>query len=250
MSIIKPKVFWPLTVTAANKAIYLEDFADGLFTGNIAEATYLSAETFRAAVQTAIRAVHADFAGMIVTISATGVFQFNNTAHAQFIRFKWATVLNSAAALLGFLNVNTGYFSIPFSADYQHANSWYSPVAVAVDSLPIRDRKADTVTRTLEGQTKFLTENELISRMLTFRWLPPEYTYQAFESTTAMTNRALERWWASGRSQFRYWPDAATEATYFDYVLDSDTIAEFKPKRQFIRKGLYEVDLGFFGYVA
>lgn len=241
MSIVKPKVFWSLVFTTKTIVVTA---GGGDRTWSLPGQTALSAALFAASAQESLRATHASLSAATVTVDNNGIFTFaNGTA----ILIKWATATSGAPNLFGFAATNTAS-ATTLTGAFQHANGWYSPVAVVDDSLPVRDRMMDVVTRTMIGTTKYFSENELIERFLIFKFVPPEYTYQAFESG-ANINRAIERWWDAGRSRFRYWPDAATEGTSFDYTLDADTIKKFQPKRQFTKKGLYEINMGCFGYV-
>lgn len=244
MSIIKPKVFWPITIDSTNRVIPFHEATAGNLSCNIATGTYLSAVLLAAAIQTAMRAAHANVNALNVTVSTAGLFTFVN---ATAIKFRWSVTTNSVYLILGYTAVDTSPATTQ-TAINQHKNGFYSTVATADDTLPIRDTSMDVVTRTVAGQTKFLAEQELTKRRLVFRWLNPEKTYIAFEST--YVNQAIERWWADGKARFRYWPDGLTEGTSLDYVFDLETIMEFKPKRQKTNKGIYEVEFGLFGYVA
>jgi hypothetical protein len=254
MTIALAKMFWPLTINSSNRNIAIRQTGSTQYTATIATNTYLSAESLRAAVQTAIQAVGggAVFNNMAVTVNSVGKFVFTDSLDPAF-SFDWnrGGFTNSAVSILGFYALNYDSAGVPkvVTAPKQHTNGWYADVATIDDSLPIRDREADTVTVALSGQTKFITESELTQRKLVFGHLKPEKTYIAYE-TGDLANQAIENLWANGRARFRYWPDGSVEATSYDYVLDLDTIKKFAPRRQFRKKALYEVMLGCRGYVA
>lgn len=250
MAIQKPKVFWPFIITlGVNDTIIIYDGATS-WSMVIAPDTYFSAVLLAAAIETAVQG---HFSGMTVTVSATGYFHFEWNAP---FRLKFGTTPTiQPYDTLGFIandsaSAPTGVgFNEACDAIYQHKNGWYSPVAVLDDSIPVRNRDMDTVTRAMGGQTKFITETELVDRMVTFAWLRPEKFLIAF-ATSQYKNQALEQWWQDGRARFRYWQDGTQEATYVDYVLDMKTIPKWKPARQFRRVAYYQIELGFWGYVA
>lgn len=252
MSIVKPKVFWPLTISASNRNIAIRLTGSTQYTATIATGTYYSAESLRAAIQTAIQAVGggAVFNLLTVTVDATGHFVFTESFGMAF-SFDWnrGGFTNSAVSVLGFLAINYDSAGNPavVTAPKQHPNGWYGPCAVEFDSLPIRDREADTITTALSGQNKIITENELSRRKIILAYLPPEKTYLAYATSDA--NQPLENWWADGRARFRYWPDGTVEATYYDYVLDMDSMKKFEPERMYKQKALYRIQFGFKGYV-
>lgn len=250
MSIQKPKVFWPLTISASNRVLPFSLDAAPL-TANVATGEYLSAVALAAAIQTAL--IAAGVAGstdeFLVTVSSTGHFIINPNGDGEVSFTFFSNPTNIIAEVIGFdPDFNTDPSTDPVTAPYQHQNGWYSDVATADDSLLVRDRSMDVVTRTVEGQTKFLSEQELVNRAWIFRWLNPEKTYIDFEGDNL--NEAIERWWEDGRGKFRYWADGTAESDYADYVLDLETIREFRPKRQRVNKGIYEVSFGAFGYVS
>jgi hypothetical protein len=246
MTIAKAKAFWPLVITASNRNVPYNNGA-GNFTAAVATGTYLSAVLLAAAITTALQA---NLAGSVVSVDATGHFNFNWTGP---FTMKWATTTNSMYVILGATAVDVAATGSGINYNVlntrPHQNGWYAPHAVRKDSLPIRDRAMDTVTLTMSGQTKFSTESELAKRELTFSFLAPEYTYLQYE-TGVYINTSIENWWANGRTQFRYWGDGTSESAYNDYVFDIETIKAFSPTRMFDKKGLYEINLKLLGYVA
>lgn len=243
MSIAKPKVFWPLTVTAANRTIKLSINGTGGFTATIATGTYYSAVTLGVAVKAALDALASGV--FTVTPSATGHFVISINAGS--FTLEWSNVLATAYAILGWTAVDTTD-AASLTATNQHPNGWYSDVAARFDSLPIRDRSADVVTVTSAGQTKFISEVELARREIRFQFLKSYKTFIQYETTHV--NEALERWWQDGQARFRYWPDGTVEGTSNDYVFDVETIREFLPARQQDKKAIYDVRLFLRGFVA
>lgn len=247
MSIPLPKVFWPLTITSANNKIPIRYAGGASFaTASIAVATYYSAATFRAAVEAALQtAVPA--LGFTVTVSSVGIFSFFGSAAWT---FEWATSPTEiAAANLGF---NTGADSASsgnaITANHQHKNGWYARVAAAADDSII-DRRGDRQTVAMSGQNKRVQEVELTRRVMTFQFTEAAHTFTASESGTTV-NAAAQRWWSEGAGRFRYWPDAATEGTSVDLHLSEETIVEFKPRRQFSGRALYEFQMECGGFVS
>lgn len=246
MSIVIPKFFWPLAITASNKTFKV-DIGGGTVTITITEATYLSAVTFAAALQTALQTVNINFTCSFSV--STGILTIYYTA-------PW-TYIGSGSTLgppVGLFNVNqiatlvAGSYNV--TGSFQHANGWYPTTPPREDSLPIRDRQMNVVTRAVSGQTKFLIETELSNREWEFAWLAPEYTYKDFEGSTSNKNKAIERLWEDGYAKFRYFPARTSESNPIDYVLDLKTIQLFRPERQFIRKALYRVKLTAWAYVS
>lgn len=243
MSIKKPKVFWPVVLTSANNSIIINDGGTS-WTMTVAAGTYFGAADLAAAIQTAI-AGH--FGSSTVTVSATGHFVFTWTAG---FTLKCATTPSlQCFTILGFTAVDVPSVANAVTCANQHQNGWYAPVAVSNDSIPIRNRDMDTVTRSMAGQTKFITETELAERAISLMWLPPEKTLISY-ATGVNINQALEQWWQDGRARFRYWEDATADLSFADYVLSQKTIANWTAQRQLTRKALYKMDLTFWGYVA
>ncbi len=247
MSIPLPKAFWPVTIDATNNKIYVRQVSTD-YTGTIASATYYSAETLRAAVQTAL--IAAGGAGSwTVTLSATGRFAFVNSSTAFSTRFASLTTA-AASTILGYGAVNltaTGSGPYTAAAPVQHTNGWYSAVAVRRDSGTLRDRTADRMTVTLAGQNKRIVEGEVTMRTLFWSYLTDAKTHVEFESST--TNEAIERWWRDGAARFRYWPDGTVEATYGDYFFDEETMQDFRPERM-DTKALWSFLMKLRGYIA
>lgn len=255
MSVITPKVYWPLVIAAANQnvAIKLSGGAGTTYTAAIALATYTSAVNLAAAVQTAIRAVGggAVFNNMVVSVDSTGHFVFTDIIDVAFtLDWNRGGFTNSAASALGFFALAVASAAGIATAPFQHSNGWYSPTPPRRDSLPIRLKENDTVTVSLSGQSKFITESELVKRVVSFQFLPPEKTYIAFGNGGTQNNQAIEYWWQDGRARFRYWPDGATEGTSFDYILDQNVIEKFAADRMFDHKALYSIEIAMRGYVA
>lgn len=244
MAIPLPKVFWPLIIDATNNKVYWREGGATERTATIASATYYSAKDFFDAIITAMNAsatgttfAHT-FPDGILTITAT---------LGPAWRFSWGvSVVNAAYILMGYFATNTAD-AVTQAAPYQHSNGWYSPVAVFDDSKPRYEVPNGAVLLTMGGQSAMFEENELNYREVQFKYLSPERTYQYKEGSSSNINRAIERWWRSGRARFRYWEDASVEGTYEDYSFDFVTIVEngFKPVRMYRGKEVYE--LGAFG---
>lgn len=253
MAFALPKVFWPLIISASNRNIAIRLTGSTQYTATIATGTYLSAESLRSAIQTAIQAVGggAVFNTLVVTVDATGHFVITNTVGSLNFSLDWnrGGFTNSAVSLMGFFAINYDSAAEVITAPKQHSNGWYASVAVRFDSLPIRDRDADTITTALSGQNKIITENELVRREITFENLTAVKTYIAFEGNGNDVGQSIENWWADGRGRFRYWPDGTVEATFYDYVLDMPTMKKFEPERMYDHKALYRIKFGFKGYV-
>lgn len=252
MSIVKPKVYWPLVISASNRNIAIRLTGSTQYTATIATGTYLSAELLRAAVQTAIAAVGggAVFNLMAVTIDSTGHFVFTDAFSTFSFDWNRGGFTNSAVSILGFFALNYDSAGSPktLTAPKQHSNGWYGPNAVEDDTRNIRDREANTVTTSLDGQNKFISENEVIRREISLHFLPPEKTYIADE-TGNNGGQAIENWWADGYARFRYWPDAATEGTWADYVFNMETMKQFQPERMNKHKALYRIKIGMKAFV-
>ncbi len=248
MSILKPRVFWPLTIDSTNEKIYAND-GSTTSAGTIAHATYTTPELLLAAVALALQT---RLPGSTVTVSETGrvTIEWNGPFTMKFA----TSPTTQPYAELGFFAsdvaatlISAGVYRV--TATVQHKNAFYLEQAVMFDSSPIRDRATDTVTRTQNGQTKFITESELLERRVTFGWLPPEKTFSRYGVSTYL-NQPFEIFWEFGRTQFKYWEDAATLLGPADYVLSPDVIGKFNFNRQFVRKALYQFELIFWGYVA
>lgn len=242
MAIPKPRVFWPLTITATNGKVY---FARGGtdFTGTIAAGTYLSPSDLATAVAAAMNALDGGNV-YVVTVTSDGLFTVSGTFAFE---LRWGFLANSAASALGWFSVDT-VSSVTQTANFQHVNGWYSPVAVRRDSEPLYEQENSVVTVALAGQSVFHGENELERRELVFDYLPPERTRITSEGGGANNNRAIERWWRDGRARFRYWPDGAQDGVSYDYFLDLDSLKKFEPARM-DTKALYAVTLKLRRYV-
>lgn len=247
MSIALPKVFWPIVITGANQIVVITS-GGGDRTAAIAVATYYSAVELAAALQVAIRAAHASLSAATVAVSATGYISITNGT-AFTVKVTDVTFTDETATLLGFGTADVASSGGVVTAPYQHGNGWYADVAIRTDSLTIRDRSMTAKTRAESGQTKTIYSTELSSRELGFAYLKPEKTFEDYEATT-YTNQAIEHWWADGADRFRYWPDGTVEATYVDLVLDLETSSKWQPKRQYVKKALYELTFKCWGYVA
>ncbi len=245
-TVYKPRMFWPITISATNNQIYYKYTAGSAGIGTVANGEYLTPELLAAAVQAAIRGGTNPLTTVVVTVSSTGHFVFTESGGFQ---MTWSITTNSIYAVLGAVastQVQTGGVVTTVN---QHQNGWYAPGAVRFDGATVRDRAMDVVTRNVAGQTKFLTEAELSERIVRFAWLPPEKVYTAHAGSSYI-NEALEIFWINGRAKFRYWEDAATLLSPLDYVLSSKSINRFEPSRQFTKKALYEIELLFWGYIA
>lgn len=242
MTIAKPKVFWPLTVDAANNKINfreLGDVSDRVAT--IASATYYSMDSLLAAIKTAMDAVALASDPWTITLDdVTGLVTFLAAGGTSFtLKF---TVANQPYTELGFFALDTASSGLTLTAPYQHKNGWYPHTAVKKDSRDMYEEPNSVVTVSVSGAMKSISEAVLTLREVEFHFLDKEWIFMADEGATTYVNRAMERWWRYGRGRFRYWPDATVEATYTDYVLDASVIeGGFKPERMYTGKEVYRV---------
>lgn len=254
MSIVSPKFYWPLVITAANKA-FKADIGAGTITINIAEGTYLSAASLATALATALNA--GGFGGTAQVVYPTTSL----TVAIGTIIISWPAPWsmigtgNTLAPLLGMNQVDhaavfDGGFQYVVTGDFQHANGFYPKVPPITDTLPIRNSAMNTVTRAASGQTKFILETELAEREWEFGYLPPERTYKTFEGFSGDRNKAIERLWDSGYARFRYFPNATSESDPLDYVLSLDSIQKFAPTRMYQKKALYSWRIKAWLYVS
>lgn len=273
MSVVRPKFFWPKVITASNKGIRINNGVSDA-TVNIAEGTYYSAESLRAAVETAIQ-THLATAKVYITVQNSAYSESDRSGKFFFVD----TSLASWQLLAGHANFTSydilGLYALTYSAasktayvqragtgagvesgtkcivaPNQHVNGWYPEVPPYEDTLPIRDRGMNVQTRSVAGQAKSLLETEVIERRWLFRFLAAHKTYQDFESNNTRLNEAVERLWANGYDRFRYFPDELSESNSLDYVLSAEAMKSFEPVRQFPKKALYEYVLEAWKYVS
>lgn len=273
MSIIRPKFFYPVTISASNRGIVINAGA-GDVTVNIAQATYTSAESLRAAVETAIQTVIAAAkvylsveyrpAAYVMDRSGRFIFYGNGTAFT----LKAGAAGFTAYEVLGFFAItytsstqsfagqrNAGGLELYASATdvviapMQHQGGWYPTAPAEFDSLPIRDREMNVVTRAVSGQTKTVTEAELEERRWRFTFLESYKVYRTYESTTRLYE-SFERLWDTGFEKFRFFPDELSESGYIDYVLTLEATRRYEPRRQVLKRGLYEVEVAAWKYVT
>ena len=191
MSVVKPMVFWPLTIDSSNRAFIIA----AVGTANVATGVYVDAATLMAALQTALNALSP---GFTVTVSSSGIVTVSHAAP-----FTMTGSGSTFGPVAGYYNVDqaavfNGSSAYLLAADFQHQNGWYPQVPPREDSLPILDRAMNVVTRAVSGQTKFVLEEEVTNRILTFAWLAPAYTFKAYELLSTELNQAVERWFESG----------------------------------------------------
>lgn len=252
MSIAKPRLFWPLVIDASNQVITFVQ--GGTINAAVAASTYIDSDALVSAIASALAATGAA-PGLVVAISSDGVISIS-------LSLPWTLKCTAGSFTAYWIGVNSAADIVALGAGpytvtcaFQVSNSWYSSNAVREDSLVIRDRGMNVVTRAQSGQTKFITQDELSNRILKFSYNKPERTYKQYEglsnASDAATkyNRAIERLWENGYSRFRYWPDGSASAVYSDLVLDSDTLKQFAPSRMYTKKALYEFTLKCWGYV-
>lgn len=269
MAIVRPKFFFPITVTASNKGIRVNDGVTDS-TVNIAEGTYYSAEALRAAVETAITGALAAAKVYLSIYTKSGTYAVDRSGRFIFewggatFTIKWSHVASTAYEILGATAVDVtcttqsvtcqrnGSTSTVNSklvmTPYQHKNGFYPETPPAIDSLSIRDKGMNVTTRSVAGQQKTITEVELSERRWVFRWLEVHKTYKNLESTRLY--ESLERLWESGYDRFRHFPDETSESSYTDFVLSQETARRWEPTRQFTKRALYEVELLAWTYVA
>ncbi len=233
MSIPKPKVFWPYTITASNRVVY---FRSGVtdYSGNIATGTYYSAFELLTAWLAAMNGALAGFTG---SVSTSGVMTIS---HATPFLFQWGTYgTNGAHIWAGYEGIDSASATSQV-ASYQIINGWWSDVAVKFDSKDRFEQPNSIVTIAVGGQNKNIDENELTRRDVEFHFLTYEKTWAA-ASAGLHARKAVENWWREGKARFRYWEDIADEATYGDYFLDLDSVEDgFGIERQYQSKRVYE----------
>lgn len=249
MSILKPRIFWPMNLLTGEHAIIANDGAT-TSSGTIVAGLYLTPEDFADAVQTALQT---RLPGCTVTVGATGriTIEWNSAFTMKF----GTSPSTQPYTKLGFFAVDAASVMISVSvhrvvSPKQHENGFYLEQAVKSDSNPQRDTSMDVVTRNVAGQTKFVNEAELSNRKITFAYLPPEKVYAAYASGNGYVNQAFETFWINGKAKFRYWEDAATLLAPVDYVLGDTAVKGFAPTRQLTQKALYLMELVFWAYVA
>lgn len=253
MSIPRVRVFWPLTITSANNAVYYWTGGAGSEVNvatTIPAGIYLSPALLAAAL---VAAMNAGGHGYTFTAAFSNGPNSGHVAGSEgklFITnvggllwgFEWNYTTNTAATLLGFNSgTNTGYDASKVG-DFQMANGWWAPTAVRTDSLDMFEQPNSVMTITVGGQNKSISEDEQQMREVEFHFLPPEKAFLAAEGSTVLRNQSIERWWRDGKARFRYWPDSNVDATYTDYFLDGSTVVDkMKPQRQYITKAVYSV---------
>jgi hypothetical protein len=225
MATPKPKAFWPLTISAANGKTDFD--RGGVKVATIAAATYYSAAELAAAVVVALEAADATPV-WACSVSATG--RVTVSADLAFVLL-FSTGANAAASardVLGFGAVDTAS-ATSATGQYQHQAGWYADRAVRRDSKPRAERliAGDVSHAGLVRSVQFGDVRELRAVELTM--LRPEKAKISREG--ANVNEAIERLWRDGAGRFRWWPDAADEATYVDYALDIANLATFDPPR-------------------
>lgn len=252
MAIITPKFFWPWDATGKTTVRLWNGTT--VVSGTVSAVSYLSAALLAAALQTALQT--AGFTGMLVTVTSTGRFRF---AWGTPFEFRGGDGLNTMANHIGFFSLTTasvndatkygGATPHGVEASFQHVNGWYPPLPPRSDTLDMRDRSSNVTTRSMTGVTRQVIEPELTERMLTFSWLPPEYTFKAYEGSTTFKNAAVENMFENGWGKVRMFPDATLETGYADYLFSQDAMRRFAPKRMYQKKALYEYELELWGYV-
>ncbi len=241
MSIAKPRAFWPQS-TVGGTAL---DWYNGTTNRStfLGSGTYYDPETLLAAVVAAMNAL--DGAVHTGTLLSDGRTQFTGPS-GWFFRF--GSVTDPVAAVLGFPNTNTSA-GVTQTSPSPMQNLWVSPVAVVSDSGDLYEFPGDVQTMALSGANKLITEGSGVTvRQLDFDFMPPESTLIRREVTTANLNKAVERLVRNGAARFRYWGDVAALSSYGDYYLGQDSIEGFKPTR-LQTKEIYAFSLALRGYV-
>ena len=219
MSFALPKVFWPLTITTANQAVYYKQSTTD-YTANIAIATYYSAADLVTALVTAMNAVGGHAGTFSASVSATGVLTI---ANASAFILRWTFSTSSAASLLGYTDGSDTGSATSQLAGAVMSNGWWSPLPPLTDSKTFYETPDTQVTMSVGGQNRTLEETEFARRDVQFNWLP-----EASAITDGLSGlgvrTAIENWWRYGKGRFRYWPDATVEGTSVDYFLDSETV--------------------------
>ncbi len=244
MTIAKPKVFWPLRITASsNDRLSFRELGDVVDRdAQITPGTYLSMDLLLAAVKTAMDAVSALSDPWTITLNDdTGLITFTAAGGTSFT-LRFATSSFQMNTELGFFNSNVASTGLTLTSTFQHQNGWYPNVAVKTDSKDMYEQPNSIVTVSIGGNVKSITETELITREVAFHFLDAAHTRIDAEGSSTDLYKAMERWWRTGRGRFRYWADGTAESTYGDYFLALEVVEEgFKPDRMFIGKELYRV---------
>lgn len=277
MAIIRPKFFYPLVINTSNRGIVINVGA-GDVTVNIATGTYASAEALRAAVETAVQTVSATMRvylsvyrrqadASFYATDRSGRFIFDNDDAGVSFSLKAGDVAFTSYLVLGFFALTYTSSQQSFSAQraggglqavasdfivaapHQHMNGWYPEGPAERDSLPIRDRSMDVMTRAVAGQTKTVLETELGEREWRWSFVEGRKVYRDFEGSSN-PNESFERLWDTGYDKFRFFPDELSEGSYVDYSLTMEGIRRFEPGRQFVRRGLYQFTMNAWKYVA
>lgn len=242
MSIQRPKVFWPVTVTAGvNDKIDIN--LGGVTVATIAAGTYYSVDLFLVAVQAALDTALGD-SGLQLTVSdTTGLITFTDAGSNFTLLFSTgANAATSARSLLGFYPADFASTALTLTAPYQHSNGWYSPTPFKFDSRDFYEEPNSVLTLSVSGKVKVVREPVLTVRTIDFHFLPKTSTRIADQVSPTYGHEAIEHWWRNGAGRFRLWPDATVEATSGDYAFDSSVLTDgFVPERQYPTREFYRV---------
>ena len=244
MSIQRPKVFWPLTITAG-----VNDKIDGTngvmatpFTATLTPGIYYSVDSLLTEVVAALMAAAPD-AWTATVNDLTGIVTIANGGTTFEILFSTgANAATSVRYLLGFVPADYDAAFVSVVAPYQHANGWYSPTPFKFDSRNHGEEPNTVITLAESGKIKVVREPELTFRIVDFHFLPAAKTFIADQVSPTYGHEAIQNWWRDGAGRFRLWPDATVEGTSADYAFDSSVLSDgFTPERQFNTRELYRV---------
>ena len=237
----RPKAFWPLTIPSTGNKI---DFtmSGSPLVATVQAATYTSPQQLASYVLAAL--IAAINAGWTVTVNAEGRFVI--TAGTAFT-LNWENGPNAAHSIATFLgwtdSDDQASVAGSATAPRQHQNAWYASDQVVSDSgdRPLWERAQKVAP---SGRVKGLTSGRRRVRDIKLGFLPSWKVWVAGEGTTH-PDEAIERLYDAGWAKFRWWPDAADDATFADYALDADTAGELPFNRLAPGSPVYSLDLRF-----
>lgn len=134
------------------------------------------------------------------------------------------------------------------TADHQHQNGWYATQGVV--SQPVDDHREASVKqeRAASGRIYTVTEESYDVREIQHDYEP---VYKLYPTSGYTNEDWTQSFWPTinAGQRLRYYPDATTDATYFDCVADLDTCRDAKPDRYDLGTNLYGFNVGLLGYV-
>jgi hypothetical protein len=253
MSLILPRAFWPLTITAGqNDAIDVVDSGDpgSTWTAIIAPGIYYSPTELAVAVEAALTVVGLfDPPGGMAftcTVNATGRVVLS-AARAFSLKFSTGpNAATSARDVLGFAHTDTAS-ATPQTSPYQHQNGWYGEDPVVDDTgwLPQYERAQ---ALPLNGPAWCGNYGTRSQRVISLAFVRGYKTWVVDESSHL--NESLERLWTDGWMRVRWWADALVDGTYVDMVMDLETAKKMPRRRLSPGNPMYAFDLTFWRYLG